>query len=462
MFHPDHLLTEAEVEDILGVSRTTLWRLRTRGDIPFVRVGSNVRYEPAALEAWLAQQSAEEHHDEVPLDEPRDDSEREWKRILDDSDWAFEDERTDEWTHNLHPYPAKFPPQIPRRLINVLTSPGDTVLDPFCGSGTTLVEARALGRSSIGIDSNPVAVLASLAKTLVLDSPGFSALDGLDKAVEADISRITGQPILMATVTPDIAPVTPPQIPNRERWFTPQAMHELGMILARVDELAHPSAATVARACFSAILVQASNQDSETRYTARAKTVEVGDVLRRFREKLMHTVRMHRGWLRGASSSAATALVGDARQLDASEIGLVDAVITSPPYANAFDYHLYHRHRLYWLGFDPKQVREAEIGSHLNHQGQANAISIYQDDLRECLASVMTCLQPRRPIAFVVGDSVFGGRLVNNAVVLSGVSRRLGLRTIACVGRVIHPRKRSMIHAARRARKEHILLLVKE
>jgi len=55
-------------------------------------------------------------------------------------------------THNFHSYPAKFIPQIPRKTIDLFTSPGDLILDPFCGCGTTLVEAKISGRHSVGID----------------------------------------------------------------------------------------------------------------------------------------------------------------------------------------------------------------------------------------------------------------------------------------------------------------------
>lgn len=58
-------------------------------------------------------------------------------------------------THNLHPYPAKFIPQIPKELIVRLSKKNNWVLDPFCGSGTSLVEARLTGRNSIGVDVNP-------------------------------------------------------------------------------------------------------------------------------------------------------------------------------------------------------------------------------------------------------------------------------------------------------------------
>ena len=228
MFRPDRLLTEADVRDFLGVSRTTLWRLRTRKGLPFLRIGSEIRYEPAALKEWVAEQSQGTLPHEIRLDPPRSDLERKWKHVIEETDWAFENERTNEFTHHLHPYPAKFPPPLPRRLIEILTGRGATVLDPFCGSGTTLVEAKALGRRSVGVDSNPVAVLASSAKTLVLDEGDFDALAEFDNAVEADTARLSGRLTLMTPLIAEVAPVPPPEIPNRERGSRPRQCKNSG------------------------------------------------------------------------------------------------------------------------------------------------------------------------------------------------------------------------------------------
>jgi DNA methylase/MerR HTH family regulatory protein len=79
-------------------------------------------------------------------------------------DWDFSNAKTSYLTHGLHPYPAKFIPQIPNALIQELSSVGETVADIFCGSGTTLVEALLLKRHAIGVDANPLAALISRAK----------------------------------------------------------------------------------------------------------------------------------------------------------------------------------------------------------------------------------------------------------------------------------------------------------
>jgi len=91
----------------------------------------------------------------------------EGKEALEDRDFAKAD--TSYLTHGLHEYPARMIPQIAQRLITLYTQEGDTLLDPFCGSGTTLVEARLSNRSAVGNDINPLATLLIKVKSTPLD-----------------------------------------------------------------------------------------------------------------------------------------------------------------------------------------------------------------------------------------------------------------------------------------------------
>ena len=79
-------------------------------------------------------------------------------------------------THGLHSYPAKFIPHIPRWFLGKYSQLRSTVLDPFCGSGTALVEANMLGMHALGVDINPLSSLLVRAKTEVVEDPdGFAA-----------------------------------------------------------------------------------------------------------------------------------------------------------------------------------------------------------------------------------------------------------------------------------------------
>jgi DNA modification methylase len=87
-------------------------------------------------------------------------------RQLQQLDWAFTDDDTTYLSHDIHPYPSKFVPQIPRNLIARLSLPGETVWDPFGGSGTTALESVLLGRQAISSDLNPLAEVIGKAKLL--------------------------------------------------------------------------------------------------------------------------------------------------------------------------------------------------------------------------------------------------------------------------------------------------------
>ena len=90
------------------------------------------------------------------------------KKLKEDRNWSFVDITRKETlyvSHGYHKYPAKFIPQLVRKLINKYSKEDDTVLDPFGGCGTTLVEAKIAGRNSIGTDISRIAVLISRAKT---------------------------------------------------------------------------------------------------------------------------------------------------------------------------------------------------------------------------------------------------------------------------------------------------------
>src|SRR2546426_501078 len=91
-------------------------------------------------------------------------------------DWDFAGSQSESPFSAIHWHPARFASQLPTTLIGLLSEPGQMVLDPFAGSGTTLVEAQRLSRRSIGIDLSPIACMIARAKTLALPASEIKAI----------------------------------------------------------------------------------------------------------------------------------------------------------------------------------------------------------------------------------------------------------------------------------------------
>ncbi|MCI0556935.1 MAG: site-specific DNA-methyltransferase [Nitrososphaera sp.] len=89
-------------------------------------------------------------------------------------------------THNFYRYPARFSPQFAREAIQTFSQPGDVILDPFMGGGTTLVEALATGRQPIGVDISPLATFVAKAKTTLVGENNLRAIESWAEAVVSE------------------------------------------------------------------------------------------------------------------------------------------------------------------------------------------------------------------------------------------------------------------------------------
>src|SRR5437016_3908782 len=141
----------------------------------------------------------------------------------------------------MHPYPAKFIPQIPNALIQALSSVGETVADIFCGSGTTLVEALVLKRNAVGVDANPLACLISRAKTTCLVEGDLELLDSTVQRASSLAETVSDEKQL-SLFKPGKSPykATPLQNDAIQFWFEPFIIEELSEILNWCRQLPNP------------------------------------------------------------------------------------------------------------------------------------------------------------------------------------------------------------------------------
>ena len=324
-------------------------------------------------------------------------------------------------THNFHPFPAKFVPQIPAKLIRRVTQVGETVLDPFCGSGTTLVEAIIAGRPAIGLDVNPIACLASRTKT--------TPLIGTERAKVSNAIR-SGECLLRELLLGETRRINSfhvPEFRNRDHWFQLHVQHELAAIRSLIYAETEPRVRDFLSTAFSAIIVRVSNQDSDTRWVAVEKPVAIGAALSNFIDKMREMLERisELAELKPAVSRVIEHSVTEKFPLlDAS----VDAVVTSPPYLNSFDYYLYHKLRMFWLGFDHYPIQSKELGSRNRHCDNQEGLETYTGGIELFFREATRCLKPGKALCVVIGDAVFRDRVIDMKDVYSQIAGGIGLR----------------------------------
>ena len=364
---------------------------------------------------------------------------------LRDIEWDFA-EVLQEPPSKLHPYPARFIESIPRTLIDVLgCNYNGVVFDPFCGSGTTLYEAQRLGFNSIGVDSNPVACLISRVKTRNLPS------------LFNQVSEIVHSKALQAYSPRYIVP----NIPNLNHWFKKEVQVAISTIISEITRQDDDVTRDALKLALSSIVVRVSNQDSDTRYASVEKSVTYEDVYNFFLNAC-HKLIENKPTL--ASNARATIIHKDILDTSKADINEpISLVITSPPYPNAYEYWLYHKYRMWWLGYDPIKVRTHEIGSRPHYQkknGQTE--KDFANQLNQVFSLFNTIVMQGGYVCIVIGRSIIKGRTINNAEIISNLAKQHEYSSIAIIDRSISATRKSFNLKYGKINSENILIYRKE
>ena len=305
-----------------------------------------------------------------------------------------ERERT-KHVHRLHPYLGKFVPQLVEALLDRYVVPGGHVLDPFAGSGTTLVQSLESGRDATGIDVAGFNCLLMRVKTRRhnLDAIRRDLLWAHEQASAFDPSRgLTERSGYVGD------------------WFAPRAAAELLHFRSLVDQVASADVLRVvlARAARSARRTTHFDLDFPRQPQLEPywchkhrRTCKPVEEARRFllRYTLDTLDRIEAFAAVRAHEAHASVVHGDARELDLS--APVDAIVTSPPYPGLIDYHEQHRYAYELLGLERRH--EAELGRPARGVGRA-AIRAYMDGIADVLSNVRDALVPDAPVCIVVND----------------------------------------------------------
>lgn len=329
---------------------------------------------------------------------------------LSEIDWDFAGYASDSTFSSIHWYPARFASQLPATLIGLLSEQGERVLDPFAGSGTTLVEAQRLGRTSIGIDLHPIACKVSESKTLALS---HSAIDALASSIirEAELCLVEEACDHMRGISGRSTPSTV----QHSKWYTPAVTRQLTALWYLIDSYdGHKK--ILAEVAFSSSLLPVCRENRHWGYicdNTQPKGDHEGDVFEEFSKVLCK--------LCSAYASRDAELLARMTDIDkiakstvlcsSSLIALeelaessVDTVVTSPPYFGVNDYIKAQRLTMEWFGFDIEALRLQEIGAR-SKRHRKSAREEYLKDMATVGTQLLRVLKPGGLCAFVIGES---------------------------------------------------------
>lgn len=368
----------------------------------------------------------------------------------------------DRFTHLIHPYPAKLLPHIPYYLLRSHYFPlaNARILDPFCGSGTVLLEALANGQNAIGADSNPLARLISRVKTRKVDG---AHLDRATRSLLRALQR--SHPVRFAN----------PDVVNINYWFTPSVQRQLANIREHITREPDTAIREFFEVAFSCCVRTVSLADPRLSVPVRLRTDKYAsnsvlgrradntlrrlknvDVINRFGEILAKN--RHRLDATLPLLDHQPCIADDARSLPLDDAS-VDGILTSPPYVSAQKYVRASSLSLGWLGLastaDLRRLEDLNIGREHHRSAdyrsstvvpmvahdvlqsiatknplRAHIAATYLVEMADAIREMMRVLRPGGHAILVLGNNTVAGAPFNTVSYITDIVERSGATLI--------------------------------
>ena len=345
------------------------------------------------------------------------------------SDWDYRTANTKEFTHGIHPYPAMMIPQVARRLIQEYGCPRSILFDPYCGTGTTLLEAFLAGSESVGTDLNPLARLIAKVKTTPID------INQLDLALERFVD------FGFDAVSSSNGRVETPDFPNVDYWFDGRVQRELTLIREYIDLIDDIPIADFFRVSFSLAIRKTSWTKNSEFKLVRIPLESMRDhnpdvfstmisILTRNRDAVLRLQNALDQSVLLPSIYSFNSVAGVPRNL--IDHDSVDLIVTSPPYGDSrttVAYGQFSRLSSQWLGYKDASRIDNELmggsrdqGDNLfNYEALDSAIRIIADTNPKRSREVVSFFNDYRRsimnVAYVVKRGGYACYVVGNRTV---------------------------------------------
>lgn len=360
---------------------------------------------------------------------------------LDLIDWDFKEFQTQYLSHRFHSYPARFIPQIPKTFIKLFTNENDIVIDPFCGCGTTIVEAFLNGRNSIGNDFNPLACLITKIKAQLISEGDLNLLGKklmeIKRYVDSDHRR------------PEYFRKLPKR--NISNLFNRDMINELCLIKEGLDELKDKQEIyDLGLVALSAMIWSIIESENGV------------DIFANFYKKIsniMDTIREMRNIVK--KQPKVKVLHGDARFLDIDS-NISNLIVTSPPYVNALDYYRVHMYNMLWLGMDYNGFRRHEIGGHSHFiANRFRLLSEYLADMLRSMIEMNRVLRKGGICVIAIGNSSLEYERIESYKHFLAFAPYLNFKTVKTIFRNIDTTKKYTSRNIGKIDDEYIIVLEK-
>jgi hypothetical protein len=332
--------------------------------------------------------------------------------------------------HGFHTYPARMHPATAAGLLRAVAPEGAPVLDPFCGSGTVLVEALIAGHPAFGTDLNPIAVRLARLKTTPTDAGQREAL----RAAAASVAAFAAERRARR------AGATRRYPPEDVALFEPHVLLELDSLRAGMAEcVPGENARGALELVLSAILVKVSRRRSDTSAGVAPRRIAAGFATRLFQRKtdeLSHRLAEFSARLPQPGSGgppAARVEIDDATRLRSVAASTIDAVVSSPPYVATYDYLAHHAMRLRWLGLDASGLSSGELGARRRYArlDARAAADAWAHELARSLRALSRVCRRHARVALLLADSAVAGEAIRADAVLASIAPAAGFVVLA-------------------------------
>lgn len=367
-----------------------------------------------------------------------------------DISWDYKGEFTKSYTHCFHNYPAMFIPQVARRLLKTYSKIDDTVCDIFCGSGTSLVEGKLLGRNAYGIDLNPLAILLAKVKTTLINP---SLLAKKYFALLSNINRI------------NIDDIELPKFNNLDFWFNKDVIINLSIIKKAIHQIEDIDIRNFFLVSFSETVRLSSNTKSSEFKLVRINKEKLQkhspDVLAIFKKRTETNIKGMEDFHKDADRNVWTKIIyGNSSENNGIKTDSIDCIITSPPYGDSrttVAYGQFSRLSTQWIGLldDPNKASGVDknlLGGKpiktFEHSLQSscldNTLKLIQErdekrakevlsfylELNNCLKQAYKILKPKKFFCLVVGNRMVKQIRIPTDFIIAELGEKIGFKCI--------------------------------